>query len=436
MYGLATRFVSRLTTNTLALVLAGGRGERLGALTDWRTKPAVPFGGKFRIIDFTLSNCLHSGVRKVCVLTQYKSHSLIQHVMRGWTYLNTERGDFLDIVPAQQWTDDETWFLGTADAVYQSLDIVEGYGVEHVLILAGDHVYNMDYGEMLAEHVNTGADFTVACVSVPVADAANQFGVMEVDETGRIVGFEEKPAVPRPLPDDPTRALASMGIYIASLKYLSNVLREDAADTSSSHDFGKDIIPKTLDGGHHLQAHRFSNPAADSPPYWRDVGTLDAYYQANLELLSPKPPLDLYDPSWPTLTYQPQLPPAHFTDGGQSHSIDDSMVSGGCVIQASRLRHSILFSNVKVHQGCELDSVLALPGCEIGAGSKLTNVVLDNRCEIPEGTVIGANPDSDRQAYHVTENGVVVVNRKLLGQGERYMPGVLPQVPCQPDGPK
>jgi glucose-1-phosphate adenylyltransferase len=436
MYESVTRFVSRLTNDTLALVLAGGRGERLGVLTDWRTKPAVPFGGKFRIIDFTLSNCVHSGLRKICLLTQYKSHSLIQHVMQGWTYLNTERGDFLDVIPAQQWTDDETWFQGTADAVYQCLDIIEGYGVQHILILAGDHVYNMDYGEMLAEHVTTGADFTVACASVPVADAANQLGVMEVDEAGRIIGFEEKPAAPRPLPDDSTRALVSMGIYIASLKYLSDVLRQDSSDTSSSHDFGNDIIPKTLTDGHHLHAHRFLNPHFDSPPYWRDVGTLDAYYQANLELLSPNPPLDLYDPSWPTLTYQPQLPPAHFTDGSGSHSIENSMVSGGCIVEASRLRHSILFSNVRVHHGCELDSVLALPGCEIGTGSKLTNVILDNGCWIPDGAVIGANPETDRQAYHITENGVVVVNRKLLGQGDRYESGILPQGSSQPDGPK
>jgi glucose-1-phosphate adenylyltransferase len=435
MYGSGARFVSRLTTNILALVLAGGRGERLGALTEWRTKPAVPFGGKFRIIDFTLSNCVHSGIRKVCVLTQYKSHSLIKHIMRGWTYLNTESSDFLDVVPAQQWTNDETWFQGTADAVYQSLDIVEGYGVEHVLILAGDHIYNMDYGEMLAEHVNTNADFTVACVSVPVAEAANQFGVMQVDETGRIIGFEEKPAAPEPLPGDPARTLVSMGIYIASLKYLSDVLRQDAFDTSSSHDFGKDVIPNTLDGGHYLQAHQFTNPHAGRPPYWRDVGTLDAYYQANLELLSREPPLDLYDPSWPTLTYQPQLPPAHFTDGGGFHGIEKTMVSGGCIIEASRLCRSILFSNVKVHQGCKLDGVLALPGSEIGANSKLTNVILDNRCQIPEGTVIGANPDSDRQAYYITEEGVIVVDRKRLGQGDSYIPGVLSSSPCQPDGP-
>ncbi len=433
MPALAARFISRLTTNTLALVLAGGRGERLGVLTDWRTKPAVPFGGKFRIVDFTLSNCLHSGIRKVCVLTQYKSHSLIQHVMRGWTYLNTERGDFIDLIPAQQWTGDETWFLGTADAVYQSLDIIEGYGAEHVLILAGDHVYNMDYGEMLAEHVNSGADFTVSCLSVPVADAAGQFGVVEVDQSGRIVGFEEKPPIPKPIPDDAERAMASMGIYIVSSAYLSRRLREDAANKDSSHDFGRDIIPKALADGDRLQAHQFVNPHAGRPPYWRDVGTIDAYYQANLELIAPEPPMDLYDPSWSTLTYQPQLPPAHFIDGGDHHGVEDSMVSGGCVVTESWLRNSILFSNVKVHSGCQLDGVLALPGCEIGAGVRLRNTILDNQCQIPDGTVIGEDPALDKQRYFVTEGGVVVVNRRLLGQGERYIPGVIPQNPCWPE---
>jgi glucose-1-phosphate adenylyltransferase len=433
MNGSGARFVSRLTTNTLALVLAGGRGERLGALTDWRTKPAVPFGGKFRIIDFTLSNCVHSGIRKVCVLTQYKSHSLIRHVTRGWSYLNTERGDFLDIVPAQQWTDDENWFQGTADAVYQSLDIVEGYGVEHVLILAGDHVYNMDYGEMLAEHVNNGADLTVSCVSVPVDQAAGQFGVMQVNDSGRIIDFEEKPTVPKTAPNDPHCALASMGIYAASLEYLRGQLNRDANDPSSSHDFGRDIIPNALKSGHSLYANRFHSPQQGKAPYWRDVGTLDAYYEANMELLSRTPRLSLYDPSWPTLTYQPQLPPAHFTDGNRNYGIEDSMVSGGCVIESSRLFHSILFSDVKVHQGSELDSVLALPGCEIGAGVKLKKVILDNRCQIPNGTVIGENQERDRKAYHVTEAGVVVVNREMLGLGERYVPGVQALPPCSPE---
>ena len=429
----AARFVSRLTTNTLALVLAGGRGERLGPLTDWRTKPAVPFGGKFRIIDFTLSNCLHSGIRKVCILTQYKSHSLIQHVMRGWTYLNSERGDFMDIIPAQQWTDDESWFQGTADAVYQSLDIIHGYGTEHVLILAGDHVYNMDYGEMLAEHVNTGADFTVAGLAVPIADAAGQLGVMEVDESGRIRGFEEKPAAPKPIPGSPDKALASMGIYIVSLGYLDEQLRVDAGNETSSHDFGRDIIPKVLANGDHLQAHQFVNPHDGRAPYWRDVGTLDAYYNANRELISRTPPLDLYDPSWSTLTYQPQLPPAHFVDGGDTHGIEDSMVSGGCVVVESLLRNTILFSNVKIHAGCRLDGVLALPGCELGAGSRIKNAILDNQCYVPPGTVIGEDLVLDRQRHFVTEAGVVVVNRKSLGQGESYFPGVIMQNPCRPN---
>ena len=428
----AARFVSRLTTNTLALVLAGGRGERLGKLTDWRTKPAVPFGGKFRIIDFTLSNCMHSGIRKVCVLTQYKSHSLIQHLARGWTHMNTERDGFIDIVPAQQWTGDDTWFLGTADAVYQSLDIISGYSVEHVLILAGDHVYNMDYGEMLAEHVSMGADFTVACIPVPVADAAGQFGVMEADESGRIISFDEKPLMPKTMASDPSMALASMGIYIASSDYLKERLLEDANDKNSSHDFGRDIIPKALNNGDHLLAHQFANPHIDRPPYWRDVGTIDAYYQANLELISPKPPMDLYDPSWSTVTYQPQLPPAHFIDGGDLHGIEDSMVSGGCVVVESMLRNSILFSNVKVHAGCQLSGVLALPGCEIGAGSRITNAILDNQCHVPPATVIGEDPEHDRQHYDVTEDGIVVVNRKLLGQGVSYIPGVIPQNPCWP----
>ena len=428
----AARFVSRLTNNTLALVLAGGRGERLGPLTDWRTKPAVPFGGKFRIIDFTLSNCLHSGINKVCVLTQYKSHSLIQHLTRGWMHSNTERGDFLDIIPAQQWTDDETWFQGTADAVYQSLDIIEGWGPEYVLILAGDHIYNMDYGEMLAEHVNMAADFTVACMTVPVAAAAGQFGVMEVDKSGRVVGFEEKPEKPKTVPGTSDQTLASMGIYIISLAYLSDRLRADAEDESSSHDFGRDIIPGGLARGDHIQAHQFANPHEGHAPYWRDVGTIDAYYQANMELISASPPMDLYDPSWSTVTYQPQLPPAYFRDGGDMHSIEDSMVSGGCVIVESLLKDSILFSNVKVHAGCQLDGVLALPGCEIGAGSRLKNVILDNQCQVPDGTVIGEDLESDRQKYFVTEGGVVVVNRKALGQGDSYMPGVFAKNPCWP----
>ncbi len=433
MNALGARFVSRLTTNTLALVLAGGRGTRLGTLTDWRTKPAVPFGGKFRIIDFSLSNCLHSRINKVSVLTQYKSHSLIQHLMRGWSHLNTERGDFLDIIPAQQWTDGKRWFMGTADAVYQSLDIIDGHGAEYILILAGDHVYSMDYGEMLAEHVTAEADFTVACVAVPTKSAANQLGVMEVNETGRIIGFEEKPAEPKSRPGTADEALASMGIYVVSLEYLRERLREDADDPTSTHDFGRDIIPSILARGDHIQAFQFANAHGDRPPYWRDVGTIDAYYEANLEMISRNPPIDLYDPLWPTVTYQPQLPPTHFVDGGESHSIEDCLISDGCVIIESRLRKSVLFSNVKVHAGSDLDGVLALPGCEIGAGSRLKNVILDNQCQVPDGTVIGEDPVADGKRFFVTDKGVVVVNRKLLGQGDAYMPGVFARNPCWPE---
>jgi len=418
------RFVSRLTTNTMALILAGGRGERLGVLTDWRTKPAVPFGGKFRIIDFTLSNCLHSGINKACILTQYKSHSLIKHLMRGWTKMNTDRGEFLDIIPAQQWTGDENWYQGTADAVYQSLDIIEGYGPEYLLILAGDHIYNMDYGEMLAEHVNLGADFTVACMTVEADLAKNQFGVMEVDKGGRIIGFEEKPSEPKTIPGTSNMALASMGIYVVSRSYLSKCLREDAEKKGSSHDFGRDIIPGGIFRGDHFQAHQFRNPREGQKPYWRDVGTIDAYFQANMELLSPNPPIDLYDPNWSTVTHQPQMPPALFRDDGNIQKVQNTMVSGGCIIDGSQVYRSILYSSVRVEPGCVLDQVLALPGCEIGTGAILRKVILDNYCSIPPNTVIGEDLKEDAKKYIVTENGVVVVNRRLLGQGDGYQPNI------------
>lgn len=416
------RFVSRLTNNTMALVLAGGRGERLGVLTDWRTKPAVPFGGKFRIIDFTLSNCMHSGINKVCVLTQYKSHSLIRHLIEAWTKINNERGDFLDIVPAQQWTDDETWFQGTADAVFQSLDIIESHGPDYVIILAGDHIYKMDYGEMLAEHVNTGADFTVACMTVDVEQAAKQFGVMGVNENGRILDFEEKPANPKHIPGQKNKALVSMGVYVVSQDYLAARLHEDAKLQGSSHDFGRDVIPEGLRRGDHFHAHRFQNPTNDDPPYWRDVGTIDSYYEANMELVTPNPPLDLYDPVWSTVTHQRQLAPTLFNCPEGAKLIESTMVSSGCVIVNSELRQSILFSDVRVDDGCKLDGVLALPGCRIGAGSRLRNVILDNRCEVPPGTIVGFDAKKDLEFYNITDNGIALINRRMLGQGLSYKP--------------
>jgi glucose-1-phosphate adenylyltransferase len=430
----AARFVSRLTHGTLALILAGGRGSRLGVLTDWRTKPAVPFGGKFRIIDFSLSNCLNSGIRRICVLTQYKSHVLIQHILQGWNRFNVEHGEFIDIVPAQQWLDDESWYQGTADAVYQTLDIVESYNPKYLLILAGDHVYNMDYGELLAAHVESQADFTIACHTVPRAQAS-AFGIMRVDDSDRIVDFEEKPADPKPIPGHPDMSLVSMGIYVFSMDYLRAHLERDASDTTSSHDFGKDVIPYAIGRGEDVRAYRFENPVHGSASYWRDVGTVDAFYEANLEILSPQPPLDIYDPSWPVMTYQPQLPPAQFIGGEKRCQVDNSMVSGGCMIQRSNLDTTLLFSNVKVQEDCSLQGVLALPSCEIGAGSRLRNVILDNECRIPEGSVIGEDPQDDSRRFDITEGGLVVVNRKMLGQGSHYRPGITREAHCAPRRP-
>jgi len=419
----AARFVSRLTHSTLALLLAGGRGTRLGVLTDWRTKPAVPFGGKFRIVDFSLSNCLNSGIRRICVLTQYKSHALIRHILQGWNHLNVEHGEFIDIVPAQQWLDDESWYQGTADAVYQTLDIIEGYRPKYVLILAGDHVYNMDYGELLASHVEGRADFTIACHEVARSQASD-FGIMQVDEADRIVDFEEKPDNPKPIPGKPDMSLVSMGIYVFTEEYLRAHLERDAADSNSSHDFGRNVIPYAIAQGDDVRAYRFGSSAGNHGSYWRDVGTVDAYYAANLELLSPQPPLDMYDPSWPVMTYQAQLPPAQFIGGNTGCQVDNSIVSGGCVIHTSDLENTMLFSNVRVHDGCSLHGVLALPACEIGAGSRLRNVILDNGCRVPEGSVIGEDPQEDSRRFDVTEDGLVVVNRKMLGQGSVYRIGI------------
>ena len=415
------RYISRLTRKTLAVILAGGRGSRLGVLTDWRTKPATPFGGKFRIIDFTLSNCLNSDIRKACVLTQYKSHSLIQHLMKGWTFLNSENQEFLDLVPAQQWRGDDAWYEGTADAVYQSLDIIEGYEPEYVLILAGDHIYTMDYGSILATHVESGAEFTVACKTVPLEEAS-EFGVMEVDENDKIIGFQEKPKDPKPLPYDPSRALVSMGIYVSSFFFLYGELHRDADVSGSTHDFGKDIIPHILNRGGKLQAHTFTGPMGGEP-YWRDVGTVDAYFTANLEQLAPNPPINLQDPSWPIFTHQPQLPPAHLTDHVSGCHLGRAMVSGGCIVDSSTVTNTILFSNVVVEAGCFLNGVLALPGSYIGADCRLTNVILDNGCHLPSGTVIGENPEEDAKRFTITPGGVTVVNREMLGEGAHYKPG-------------
>jgi len=416
------RFVSRLTRHTQALVLAGGRGTRLEMLTDWRAKPAVPFGGRYRIIDFALSNCLHSGIRRIGVLTQYKSHSLIRHLMLGWNTLNNDYGEFLDVIPAQQWLEDESWYQGTADAVYQSLDIIEAHQTELILVLAGDHIYKMDYGELLAAHAENEADITVACHDVPLTDAG-EFGVMQVDKDYRVVAFEEKPERPEPWLDHPDRALISMGLYVFSTDYLHRALERDAADPESSHDFGKDIIPNALTTGDKVLAVPLRNASPDAP-YWRDVGTLDSYYRANIELLRDDQLLNLYDSTWPIYTTLVQMPPTKFTDhgSGKGSQVRDSIVDSGSVVSNSEIVQSVVFHACRIESQCRLDRSLVLPGCRIGRGCRLTRTVLDNGCELPAGTVIGEDPAADASRYHITPDGVVVVNREMLGQPREYKP--------------
>lgn len=420
---LSSRFVSRLTNQTIAVVLAGGRGSRLKMLTDWRAKPAVPFGGKFRIIDFPLSNCLNSGVRKICVLTQYKSHSLMRHITSGWNMLNLEMGDFVEVIPAQQWVEEDTWFEGTADAVHQCLDIIESHSPEYALILAGDHVYQMDYGEILAKHAKHDADLTVACMPVTI-DEAKSYGVMSINDKFHITDFQEKPELPVPLPNDSEHALASMGIYVFSFEYLKEQLQRDAKLEDSDHDFGKNLIPHAVKHNHRVFAYPFSDQVAGKQAYWRDIGTIDAYFNSHMEVLAQPPAMDLYNSNWRIFTYQEQLPPAKFLDLDKSKSatMEDTMVSGGCVVIQSHLKKSLLFSNVKVNNNCDLEEVLALPGSVIGENSRLRKVVIDNGCEIPPDTIIGEDPKKDVERFHVTPQGIVFVNREMLGQGRRYKP--------------
>ncbi len=409
------RFVSRLTRDTLALVLAGGRGTRLQDLTRWRVKPAVPFGGKFRIVDFALSNCINSGVRRIGVITQYKSHSLLRHIQKGWNFLRAELDEFIDLLPAQQRTGEE-WYAGTADAVYQNLDIIRSHRPEFVLVLAGDHIYKMDYGPMIAVHVSHGADITVGCIEVPV-EQASAFGVMAIDSEGKVLRFDEKPAEPEPLPGNPEVALASMGIYVFSAAYLEQVLLADRQDPASSHDFGHDVIPGAIPRGR-VFAYPFRDPETNEQLYWRDVGTVDAFWEANLELTGVSPELNLYDAEWPIWTYQEQLPPAKFVfdDQDRRGMAVDSMVSGGCVISGSQVRRSLLFSNVRVHSYCQLDQCVVLPDVVINRNSRVRRAVIDKGCVIPPGTVIGEDPAEDARRFHVTPKGVVLVVPEMLGQ--------------------
>jgi glucose-1-phosphate adenylyltransferase len=413
--GQSSQHITRLTRDTLALILAGGRGSRLKHLTLWRAKPSVPFGGKFRIIDFPLSNCMNSGIRRVGVLTQYKAHSLIKHIQRGWGFLRGELGEFVELLPAQQRIE-TSWYTGTADAVYQNLDIIRNHDPQYVLVLAGDHVYKMDYGAMLVHHIDSGADVTVGCVEVPVA-RASEFGVMTMNEQGRIVDFQEKPEQPEPMPGRPGIALASMGIYLFNTKFLYEQLIRDADTAYSAHDFGKNVIPSLIDS-YRVMAYPFRDPATGQQPYWRDVGTIDAFWEANIELVGITPELNLYDAKWPIWTYQEQLPPAKFVfdDDDRRGMAVDSMVSGGCVISGSRIRHSLLFSDVKVHSYCEIADSVVLPDVEIHRHCRLKRVVIDKGCNVPEGTVIGENFEEDARRFYVSPGGVVLVTPEMLGQ--------------------
>lgn len=412
--GQKTRFISRLTRDTLALILAGGRGSRLANLTEWRAKPAVPFGGKFRIIDFPLSNCINSGIRRIGVITQYKAHSLIRHIQQGWGFLRGEFGEYVELLPAQQRVD-ANWYAGTADAVYQNLDIIRLHDPEYVLILAGDHIYKMDYGTMIAYHVEHGADMTVGCMEVSLDDA-RAFGVMSVDAGGRIVKFTEKPQHPEPIPGRTGVALGSMGIYIFNTKFLYERLIKDADIKDSSHDFAKDIIPAIIDK-YRVLAYPFRDVQNNVQAYWRDVGTVDAFWQANMELIGITPDLNLYDEEWPIWTYQEQLPPAKFVfdDEERRGMAVDSMVSGGCIISGAVVRHSLLFSNVHVHSYSTVKDCVVLPSVEIGEDCHLTKVVIDKGCRIPTGTIIGADLNEDAKRFYVTPNGVVLVTPEMLG---------------------
>ncbi|MBY0579784.1 MAG: glucose-1-phosphate adenylyltransferase [Burkholderiales bacterium] len=412
------RFISVLTKNTVALILAGGRGSRLKQLTDWRAKPSVPFGGKFRIIDFPLSNCINSGIRRIGVVTQYKAHSLIQHIQRGWGFLRGEFNEFVELLPAQQRIQEE-WYKGTADAVFQNIDILRSYDPEFVVILAGDHIYKMDYGKMLASHVTSKADMTVGCFEVPVSEAS-AFGVMAVDESERVLDFVEKPANPPHIPGKPERSLVSMGIYVFNTRFLYEQLSRDADDPNSAHDFGHDIIPYLV-SRYRVYAHRFEDSCVGMGgklAYWRDVGTVDAYWEANMELTKVLPDLNLYDKTWPIWTHQEQLPPAKFVfDEDERRGIAvDSMVSGGCIISGARIQRSLLFSDVRVNSYSEISDSVILPSVEIGRYVRLNKVVVDKRCVIPDGIEVGFNPVEDAKRFHVTANGVTLITPDMLGQ--------------------
>lgn len=414
------RFISNLTRNTLALIMAGGRGERLKHLTLWRAKPAVPFGGKFRIIDFPLSNCINSGIRRIGVLTQYKSHSLNMHIQKGWGHLRGEFGEFVELLPAQQRIE-ASWYAGTADSIYQNLDIIRSHSPDYVLILAGDHIYKMDYGAMLARHVQNEADVTVGCISMS-REKASEFGVMGVKDDYRIHSFIEKPEQPESMPGRADESLCSMGIYIFNTELLFELLIRDADTPNSSHDFGKDIIPYTIKK-YRAYAYPFTDAESGIQAYWRDVGTIDAFWESNLELIGITPELNLYDDEWPIWTSQEQLPPAKFIfdEEDRRGMAVDSMVSGGCIISGAHVHHSLLFSSVTVNDYSYIDSSVVLPDVSIGKNCRISHAVIEKGCDIEDGTVIGENREDDEKRFFISPNGVVLVTPEMLGQVVHYV---------------
>ncbi len=415
------RFVSLITRDTLALVLAGGKGTRLGALTSHRVKPAVPFGGHFRIIDFTVSNCVNSGIRRMGVLTQYKAHSLIQHIHQAWAFLRPDLGEFLELLPAQQRAG-EDWYAGTADAIYQNMDIIHLHDPAFLLILGGDHIYKMDYGAMLAAHVSSGADVTVCCMPVPLGKAS-AFGILEVDKDNRIRRFIEKPEQCRGMPDDPIHALASMGIYVFNTDFLLERLPADAVNPESSHDFGKDILPEAVNNGSAVLAFPFRDLETGGPAYWRDVGDIDSYWEANLELTRIEPELNVYDRRWPILTLQHQAPPAKFVldeDNRRGEAIN-SLVAGGCIVSGALIRNSVLSSDVWVGEGSTVEDSVVLDNAQIGRDVRIRRAIIETGCVIPDGLHIGHHPAEDTARFEVSAGGVVLVTPEMLGQEARYV---------------
>lgn len=413
------RFVSRLTRDTMALILAGGQGSRLYELTTWRAKPALYFGGKYRIIDFPLSNCLNSGIRRIGVLTQYKAHSLIRHLVQGWSWMlvGAGRREFVEVLPASQRVGGE-WYRGTADAVYQNLDIIRTHEPQLVLILAGDHVYKMDYGPLLAAHAEEQADMTVCCIEVPIKEAAGALGVMTVDESGRIIAFDEKPANPTPIPGQTELCLASMGNYVFNTEFLYEQVIRDADTPGTSHDFGRDIIPSIIDK-YRVYAYPFRDVKTGKQAYWRDVGTLDAFWEANMELISVTPQLNLYDDRWPILSNQEQLPPAKFVfDDPERRGVAvQSMVSAGCVVSGASVLRSVLFSKVKVSSYSTVEDSVILPDVKIGRNCQIRRAIIDRSARVEEGTTIGVDAEADRErGFRITANGITLVTPEMLGQ--------------------